>query len=73
MSSPLAGQSARGQNGAKEGHNLAAPIDSSMVPSLGTQAEKQGMQAQSSDTNHLNGPITTPEKTSPLKKKWRMR
>ena len=40
--SPLAGQDTRGKNGVKEGCNLATPIDWSMVPSLGTQAEKQG-------------------------------
>ena len=64
-SRPLAGQSARGQNGGKEGHNLATPINLSMVYSLGTQAERKGMQAQSNGTSHLNDTITTPIETRP--------
>ena len=36
-----------------------------MVPSLGTWAEKQGTQAQSSETSHVNNSITTPERTRP--------
>ena len=63
MSSPLDGRNTRGKNGGKEGCKLATPTDLSMVPSLGTWAEKQGTQAQSSETNHLNNPITTPERT----------
>jgi len=49
--------------GGKEGCNLATPVDLSMVPSLGTWAERQGTQAQSNGTSHLNKPITTPERT----------
>jgi len=45
--------------------NLSTPTDLSMVLSLGTQAEKEGTQAQSSETNHLINPITMPEGTRP--------
>src|SRR5882724_3314829 len=62
---PLDVQNVSGKNGGKEGCNLATPTDLSMVPSLGTWAEKQRMQVQSSETNHLNNPITTPERTRP--------
>ena len=64
-SSPLVGQNTRGKNGGKEGHDLTTPIDLSMVPSLGTQAEKQRVATESSEINHLNNHITTPERTSP--------
>jgi len=66
MSSPLTGQNARGQNGGKKGHNLATPVDLSMVPSLGTWAEKQRTPTKSSKTNHLSNHITTPERTRPV-------
>ena len=65
MSNPLDGQNARGKNGSKEGHNLAIPTDLLMVPSLGTWAEKQGIQAQSSENIHLNNPMTMPERIRP--------
>src|SRR5882724_5876006 len=63
--SPLVSQNARGQNGGKGGCNLATPIDLSMVPSLGTQEEKQRMPTENSETNHLNNHITMPERTRP--------
>ena len=47
-------------------YNLATPTDLSMVPSLGTWAEKQRSQAQSSETIHLNNPITMHERTRPI-------
>ena len=65
MSIPLVGQNTRGQIGGKEGHNLATPINMSMVPNLGTQAEKQRMPTESSEINHLNNHINTPERTRP--------
>ena len=61
----MVGQNARGKNGGKKWHNLATPTDLSIIPSLDTWAEKQGMQAQSSETNHLNNRITMPERTRP--------
>src|SRR5882724_2503068 len=36
-----------------------------MVPSMGTQAEKQRMPTTSSEINHLSNHITTPERTRP--------
>jgi len=64
---PLDGQNSRGKNGGKKGLNLATPIDLSMVPSLGTQAEKQRIPTASKETNHLNNHITMPERTRPTK------
>jgi len=68
-SSPLTGQNARGKNEGKEGCNLATPIDLSMVPSLGMQAEKQKMPTKSSEINHFSNHITTPERMRPIEPK----
>jgi len=61
----MVGQNARGKNEGKEGCNLATPIDLSMVPSLGTWAEKQRMPTVSIETNHINNHITTPDRKRP--------
>ena len=65
MSSPLVGKNTRGKNGGKEGHNPATPTGLSMVPSLGTQAEKQRASNASSETNHPSNHVTTPERIRP--------
>ena len=51
--------------GGKQGCNLATPIDLSMVPSLGTWAEKQRMPTERSEIIHLNNHITMPERKRP--------
>jgi len=42
-----------------------------MVPSLGTWEEKQRMPNESSEINHLNNHITTPERTRPTEIEYR--
>src|SRR5882724_8237556 len=73
MSSPLEGQQTRGQNGGMERRNLATPTDLSMVPSLGTWAERQRMPSERNETNHLRNHITMPERTRPINTEIRNR
>src|SRR5882724_8204520 len=73
MSSPLEGQQARGQNGGMERRNLATPTDLSMVPSLGTWAERQRTPSERNETNHLRIHITMPERTRPINTETRNR